>query len=118
MVSAVGLRKAAMGCVRWWVGESGGVGMPLSLYRLKGRLIGVRGVFGELATEPKCEVRRRLRTLSWTRERREGCASSSMPASRALLSGRGECMVVSCSKLVCFEASVLQNNQSVCERRE
>lgn len=56
--------------------------------------VGVRGVVGELVTEPKWEVRRRLRTFSCTRERREGCASSRMPASRALLSGSGECIVV------------------------
>lgn len=53
--------------------------------------------------EPSIEVRRRLRTLSWTRERREGRSSSRMPASRALLSGRGLCIVSTVGvSMVCF----------------
>lgn len=70
------------------IGVSGGVGgiaLPF------GARVGV--VSAEEGREPSMLVRRRLRTLSWTRERRDGCVSSRMPASRALLSGRGECIL-------------------------
>jgi len=43
-------------------------------------------------TELNTDARSRLRTLSCTRERRDGCSSSSMPASNALESGSGLCM--------------------------
>jgi hypothetical protein len=54
--------------------------------------VGVVG--GEFGVELKRELRRRFRTLSCTRESRDGRVSSRMPASRALLSGRGLCIVV------------------------
>lgn len=43
---------------------------------------------------PRIDERRRLRTLSCTRERRDGRSSSRMPDSSALLSGSGLCIVV------------------------
>lgn len=50
---------------------------------------------GELATDPpKTDVLSRFRTLSCTRESREGRSSSRIPASKALASGRGECIMV------------------------
>ena len=45
---------------------------------------------GELATDPNIDVRSRSRTLSWTRDRRDGRPSSIMPASRAVESGSGD----------------------------
>jgi len=44
-------------------------------------------------TELKTDDRSRFRTLSCTRERRDGRESSMMPASRALESGRGLCIL-------------------------
>jgi len=43
----------------------------------------------EMWRDPKTDCRRRSRTLSWTRESREGTGSSTIPASMLPESGRG-----------------------------
>ncbi len=50
------------------------------------------GLMTELRKDVGIDARSRCRTLSWTRERREGLSSSMMPASRTLESGSGLCI--------------------------
>lgn len=67
-------------------------------------------------TDPKTDRLNKSRTLSCTRDSREGTASSTIPASKLLESGKG--LRIFASSIMLLFAREYQNNQTIKSRRE
>ena len=70
-------------------GESWALGYIVGVGTVRCADGSIGDAIGVLVTDPNTDRRNKSRTLSWTRDSRDGRASSTIPASKLLESGKG-----------------------------